>query len=207
MAGERFNYLTVIGVDESKPIGNGKPMFWLCECDCGNRVSVRAYDVRSGNTKSCGCFKRRKAKELPTTHGESKTKLYGVWNAMMARCYNPNVDRYPRYGARGIKVCDEWLHNYVAFRDWALSNGYTDGLTIDRIDVNGNYCPENCRWVTKADQMKNTSTNRFLTYNGETHTLSDWARIAGISAPTLNKRLKRGWSLEKTLTNGSITVK
>lgn len=202
---EKFHRLTVIRQDTSRK--NKSRRYWMCRCECGQWVSVTTADLRSGNTKSCGCWKRDKAIEQATTHGESKSKLYGVWNAMMARCYNPNVERYSRYGARGIKVCDEWLHNYVAFRDWALSNGYTDGLTIDRIDVNGNYCPDNCRWATKADQMKNTTTNRFLTYNGETHTLSDWARIVGISASTLSRRLKRGWTMEQALSPSRITVK
>jgi hypothetical protein len=127
---------------------------------------------------------------------------------MMSRCYNPKTERYPRYGGRGITICDEWLHNFPAFRDWAFANGYEEGLTIDRIDVNGNYCPENCRWATTSDQMKNTSTNRYLTLNGETHTLSDWSRLTGIHATTISNRINRGWSLEKALTTPPrITVK
>lgn len=199
MIGKKFTRLTVVTQDTTRPRGN---RYWKCLCDCGNTVVARTSDLRSGNTKSCGCYKSSNAKNRMTTHGESSTRLYAVWNAMMSRCYNPNTERYGRYGGRGITVCDEWLHKYPAFRDWAVANGYRDGLTIDRINVDGNYCPENCRWITKAEQQKNTSTNRFLTYNGETHTLSDWARIAGISAPTLSKRLKRGWTLEKALTNG-----
>jgi hypothetical protein len=119
---------------------------------------------------------------------------------MMTRCNNPKSDRYYRYGGRGIKVCDEWLHNYTAFRDWALSHGYEEGLTIDRIDLDGNYNPENCRWITPSEQMKNTSTNCFLTFNGETLILAEWSRRVGISAETISRRIKRGWSIERALT-------
>ena len=198
MVGEKFNRLTVISQDSSKK--NKKHRYYLCHCDCGKTVSVRSSDLRTGNTKSCGCLKRERLVEMTTTHGESKTKLYNVWNGMMTRCNNPKSDHFYRYGGRGIKVCDEWLHNYTAFRDWALSHGYEDGLTIDRIDVDGNYNPDNCRWITSAEQMKNTSANRLLTFNGETLVLADWARRVGLSPETISKRIKRGWSVEKTLT-------
>lgn len=207
MIGEKFNRLTIIRQDTSRKDKTRR--YWMCRCDCGKWVSVSTADLKNGNTKSCGCLKRDNAKERLTTHGESKTKLYGVWNTMMSRCYNPKSERYNRYGGRGISVCAEWLHNYTAFRDWAITHGYADGLTIDRIDLDGDYCPENCQWVTSFEQMKNMSTNRFLTLNGETHILSDWARLTGISAATINKRLKRGWSVEKALTTpngGSVWI-
>lgn len=204
MIGEKFNRLTVIRQDTGRKDKHRR--YWMCACECGKWVSVTTADLRSGNTKSCGCWRSDESKERMTTHGDSKSKLYAVWNMMMSRCYNPKTERYPRYGGRGISVCDEWNHNYPAFRDWALSHGYQDGLTIDRIDVDGNYSPENCRWITNAEQMKNMSTNRYLSHNGETHTLSDWARKVGITPATLHKRLKRGWSLEKALTPIRITV-
>lgn len=205
MVGRRFGRLTVEQLDTFRKKTNRR--YWLCRCDCGRVTSANTTDLKSGKCKSCGCLKAEWLKNHATLHGESRTKLYGVWNAMKARCYNPNAARYPRYGARGIEVCDEWRHDYYSFKDWAIANGYAEGLTIDRVDVNGNYCPDNCRWITSAEQMKNMSSNRMLTHNGETHTLSEWAKMVGITAPTLSKRLKRGWSLEQALTTVRISVK
>jgi hypothetical protein len=119
---------------------------------------------------------------------------------MMTRCNNPNSERYYRYGGRGIQVCGEWMHNFPAFRDWALSHGYEEGLTIDRVDLDGNYCPDNCRWIPAAEQMKNTSASRYLSFNGETLILADWARRVGLTAETISRRIKRGWSVERALT-------
>lgn len=200
MIGERFTFLTVIAKDTTKPRGRGHSGYWVCKCDCGKTVSVRTADLKSGNTKSCGCLRSISAKKTRTTHGQSKTKLYGVWNTMKSRCYNSSVERYNCYGARGIQVCDEWLHDFSAFRDWALSTGYRDGLTIDRIDPNGNYEPTNCRWLTNERQANNRTTNRFLVFNNETHTVSEWSAITGISPMALYHRLNRGWSVEKALT-------
>lgn len=206
MIGEKFNRLTVIRRDTGHR--DKTRIHWMCKCECGKWVSVATHDLRSGNTKSCGCLRDEKARANMTTHGESKTKLYAVWNTMMSRCYNPKTERYNRYGGRGITVCDEWLHNYQAFRDWANSNGYKEGLTIDRIDVDGNYCPDNCRWVSSLEQQNNTSRNRYITLDGETHTMAEWARKTGISVAAINSRLKSGWGVKETLTTPvRITVK
>lgn len=130
------------------------------------------------------------------SHGMFGTKIYGVWGHMKSRCYNPKVERYKNYGGRGIKVCDEW-QNFEGFYEWAIRSGYKEGLTIDRINVDGDYCPENCRWATKETQMNNTTRNRYVTYKGETHTVSEWSRKLGIPYKTLFKRINDGWSVEK----------
>jgi hypothetical protein len=139
-------------------------------------------------------------------HNGKGTRLYRIWKTMKTRCFNKNFYKYPRYGGRGIIVCEEWKTNFVAFRDWALRNGYADNLTIDRIDNNGNYEPNNCQWITQSENSKKMQANHkgkvIITYNGETHKLSDWARKLGINQSTLLHRLIRGWSVERTLTQG-----
>lgn len=133
------------------------------------------------------------------SHGMRRTKIYGVWCSMKERCGNSNHKSYKHYGAKGISVCDEWKNSFAAFFGWAISNGYKEGLTIDRIDVNGNYCPMNCKWVTYAQQNRNYSRNHFITYNGETLCLKDTAEKYGIKSVTLQFRLKSGYSIEEAL--------
>lgn len=130
----------------------------------------------------------------------SYSKLYKVFVSMIDRCTRPRVRNYNNYGGRGIKVCDEWMGNYKSFCDWALKNGYKENLEIDRIDCNGDYCPENCRWVTHKENNNNRRNNTLLTYKDETHTLSEWAEILGIKVPTLSYRVQKGWDDEKILT-------
>jgi hypothetical protein len=127
-------------------------------------------------------------------------RLYGIWINMKSRCYNPNVKAYARYGGRGITICGEWKNNYRAFDAWARANGYRDDLTIDRIDVNGDYEPSNCRWLTREEQNQNRRNNTVLTFDGERKCLTEWARVQGIGQSVLTNRLKRGWSVEKALT-------
>lgn len=137
-----------------------------------------------------------KGKFLPS-HNGTNTRLYGVWCAMKERCSNPHNKRYANYGGRGIKVCDEWLHDFSVFEAWSKANGYADKLTIDRIDGNGNYEPSNCRWVTQTVQNRNYSRNHNITYNGETHCIADWGTITGINRATILFRLKSGKPLEE----------
>ena len=133
------------------------------------------------------------------SHGMYGTRIYGIWAHIKSRCYNPSVERYKYYGGRGISMCEEWRNSFEAFYEWAMANGYKEGLSIDRIDNNGNYEPSNCRWVTTVDQMNNTTRNQSITYNGETHTIAEWARIANIPYKAFYARLKRGWGMEKAL--------
>lgn len=136
-------------------------------------------------------------------HGGRYTRLYNIWLNMKQRCSNPKASHYEYYGGKGVSVCEEWKKSFSTFRDWALSNGYEDGLTIDRIKSDKDYCPENCRWVTHLKQMSNTTRNVMLTYQGETHSLSEWSRIVGVPYGTLKSRLRYGWSVERML--GGVT--
>jgi hypothetical protein len=177
-------------------------MLWLCKCDCGNTTIIPTNKLTSGKTKSCGCLKKETAKPpIVVKHGMSHSRLYHVWKDMKGRCYRPTSQRYHTHGARGIKVCDEWLL-FKPFRKWALSNGYQENLTLDRINNDGNYEPTNCRCATMKTQANNRRTNHLLTYRGETHTMKEWAEIIGINYNTLVGRINRlGWSIEKTLNN------
>lgn len=139
-----------------------------------------------------------------TRHGKSNTRIYKIWDNMKARCYNKNKPKYKNYGARGVAVCQEWKNNFVAFYEWAMHNGYNDNLTLNRIDNNGNYEPENCKWATAKEQMNNTSFNHKITYNGETHTLAEWASCLAINYSTLSKRInKYNWSVERAMSTPS----
>lgn len=197
ITGQKFSRLTVARFDHKS---ENNHYFWLCKCDCGNETIVDRCGLVSGNTKSCGCLKREKAKPpLIVKHGMSNTRLYQIWKDMKGRCERETSQRYHTHGERGVRLCDEW-HNFVAFKKWAVANGYRDDLTIDRINNNGDYCPENCRWATQKEQANNRRTNRFVEYNGETHTLAEWARLLSINYYTLCGRIKRGWSAERAFT-------
>lgn len=146
----------------------------LCQCDCGNIKDVDIFNVTSGKSKSCGCLSIQAFKQRNTIHGKTNTRLFYIWISMKDRCNNPNNHAYNNYGGRGITVCQEWLTDFMNFYNWAISHGYDENLTIDRINVNGNYEPSNCRWLNQKDQSNNRRTNLNFTYNNKTQTLMQW---------------------------------
>jgi len=195
LVNQKFGRLTVIGRSENLKSGNSQ---WICRCDCGNITKVSRPRLINGTSKSCGCLRNENAKTRATTHGKSKTKLYNVWQGIKRRCNNLEYFMYPMYGARGIAICIEWLESFDLFYDWAMQNGYTDGLSIERMDNNGNYEPSNCKWATKKEQARNRRTNRLITYKEETHCVYEWAEMLKINPQTLFGRINRGWSIEKS---------
>lgn len=198
LTGQRFGMLTVICRNGTS---SDKQALWECKCDCGKVHFVRGRDLRSGHTKTCGCKSHELTNAAKITHGQSDSRVYGIWRAMRSRCYLPSVKEYKNYGGRGITVCDEWRNDFQAFYDWAMANGYAEDLTIERKDVNGNYEPSNCRWVTNKEQQNNKRNNHLLEYNGEIHTITEWSEITGIKKTTIERRInKYGWSIEKSLT-------
>lgn len=192
LIGLKFGRLTVIAKGEKAKSGKNR---WICKCDCGKTKAkhVLGHDLKSGRVRSCGCIYKDSNKGRNKIHGESNTRLHRIWCSMKQRCnYVRNVE-YLNYGGRGITYSSEW-ELYENFREWALTNGYQDNLTLDRIDTNGNYTPENCRWATMKQQQNNRRNTIFLTYKGEKQPITTWAEITGISASTLTWRLKNGWS-------------
>ena len=183
LTGKKFNKLTVlerVGTRWRSPL-------WKCRCDCGNITYVNSSSLKGGTTKGCGCGEGQSLR----THGLSNTRLNKIWDGMKSRCYNKNSTSYKYYGARGIMVCDEWKNDFKAFYDWAINNGYQDGLSIDRINVDGNYEPSNCRWVDSFAQLSNKSTNVYVEYKGKKQTLSQWSRELNIPKSTLGQKLRK----------------
>lgn len=199
LTGQRFGRLVAI-----KPIGKSKKhgTIWECQCDCGNTVNQPINKLVFDRVKSCGCYR----KEFKTFNAkyDYKTRLYNIWNKMKDRCNNNKIDCYKNYGGRGIFVCKEWVDNFYNFKTWAINNGYDDSLTIDRINNNGNYEPNNCRWATRTQQANNTRTNRLLTYNGVTKTFTEWAKFLGIENSTLYGRIKRNLSEDEIFYKGDL---
>lgn len=178
LAGQKFGRLTVLEFAYVK----NRNSYWKCICDCGNIYTVEGQHLKNGHTKSCGCIR----------HGKSNTRLHKIWTGMKDRCYNKNCKDYSRYGGRGILICDEWRNDFMKFYTWAIANGYSDELSIDRIDVDGNYEPSNCRWATLAKQNRNMRTNIKIEYQEKKMCLAEASRLSGISQYTLYGRYKRG---------------
>ena len=190
LIGQTFGRLTVVSEAPSDRFNRTR---WHCVCSCGGKKIVSGYCLTAGTTKSCGCLRHI---AYHKTHGESGSILFSVWQGMKSRCYCAGRKDFKHYGARGIAVCDAWKHDFPAFRSWALSSGYSDGLSIDRIDVNGDYCPDNCRWVTQTDQVRNRRNS--IRYKGLS--LKEWSAITGINYYTLHDRItKCGWPFEKAI--------
>lgn len=176
---------------------------WECKCSCGSekQIIVTARDLRRGHSKSCGCIRTENVIKKCSTHRETDSRLYHIWCGIKSRCLNKNNNKYKNYGGRGITVCDEWLNSYESFRDWAIQHGYSDELSIDRVDVNGNYAPNNCRWVNAFVQANNRTDNFVIEHNNEKHTLHEWALITNISAENIYNRIKHlNWSITDALT-------
>ena len=200
LIGCQFGRLTVVA--NLGQAGRSHDTRWLCRCSCGGEKAVLASHLKDGHVRSCGCLRREtnaiRNKEN-AKHGLSQHRLFHIWTGMKNRCLVPTSRAYRRYGGRGITVCDEWKSDFYAFYLWSIKNGYAEELTIDRIDNNGPYAPSNCRWTTIYVQANNKSICKYIEFNGETHTIAEWARILGFPAATLGRRLKN-WDLETAMT-------
>lgn len=188
LANQRFERLVakrMVGKDRRRSI------LWECICDCGNIVIVPSRELLRSHKKSCGCLKET----YKFKHGYSDHPLYDCWVAIKSRCLKPNDPKYKDYGGRGITICEEWKNDFCSFLEWALANGYNKCLTIDRINNNGNYTPQNCRWTTRKVQQNNTRHNKYLEYNGETKTLAQWCELLKLNRSTIDNRLSHGYSV------------
>lgn len=198
ITGKKFGRLTVIKMVERNKFNQ---IQYLCKCECGNEKIILGSVLRSGHTQSCGCLHKEIIGKASKKHGKTNTRIYQTWCNIKARCYNSANTYYYNYGGRGIIMCDEWKNNFENFYEWGINNGYSDNLTIDRIDVNGNYEPNNCRWTTREIQNKNTRRTRKITINNETHCLSEWCNIYKINKGTvLSRILRNGWDEVRAVT-------
>lgn len=193
LTGQKYGKLTVI--KRVPPHGNSKSVYWLCYCDCGNKdVEVRGSCLTSGHTVSCGCYISERLIKVNTKHGGFGTRLYNIWQGMKKRCYKEDDKDYENYGGRGILICDEWKDDFSCFQEWAITSGYQENLTIDRINNNGNYEPHNCRWTTVKEQSNNKRNNHLITIANRTQTLSQWLDELGIPKNKYLWRINNGWS-------------
>lgn len=205
LSGCKFGRLTVQKRAEDKISASGyRTVMWDCKCECGNNVTVRGKCLTQGITRSCGCLAKDLMLDRSWKHHGYGTRLYNIWNSMRQRCNNPKNRAYHNYGGRGIKICQEW-NDFNLFRKWALDNGYNEtanrGIcTLDRKNVNDNYSPNNCRWVDMKEQSNNKRNTIFLSLNGESHPLTEWAKITNIKYDTLWHRYKYGWDAKRILT-------
>ena len=201
--GKKFGRLTVIGFSETVS-GGCKQVAWDCKCDCGNVVyGKRPRAIKNGTLKSCGCLKKEQDRhnlgESRITHGMTDTRLYSIWSSMKRRCYNTHEAAYLHYGGKGVKVCDEWL-DFKSFYDWAIHNGYADDLTIERIDIDKDYCPENCTWITLAMQTHNKGDTRKVNLNGEVMPLKTACEALGLPYKAVHLRITRyGMTFEEAI--------
>ena len=199
LIGQRFGRLVVI--NEIKERKKHKIM-WLCQCDCGSTLEVLGECLRTGRTQSCGCWQKETTSERFRKYDPCYRRIRNIFKKMKRRCYAPDCSDYYLYGARGITICDEWLdseYGVQKFIEWSLNNGYQDSLSIDRIDNNKGYSPDNCRWTDAKNQARNRRNARTLTYNGETLCLAEWEERTGISQMTIRRRIESGWPADKAL--------
>ena len=198
LTGQRFGRLVVVERAEYYIRANGdRASRWLCRCDCGQTTVVRQTNLKSGHIMSCGCLRAEMTIQRNLKHGKCQTRLYRIWESMKQRCFDADSKNFIRYGGRGIKMCDEWT-DFDTFYKWSIENGYSDDLSIDRIDNNGNYEPSNCRWTHAKQQANNRRSSALVTYNGKTQTLHMWADELGIEYKKLWARIHQcKWPLEK----------
>jgi len=185
LTGMKFGRLTVL--NRVLPNNKWNETRWLCRCECGKEKVITRHSLNKG-TKSCGCLRI----DSISKHGLYHTRIHKEWEGVKARCNNPNDTVYKYYGARGIKICNDWNDNFLSFYNWAMDNGYDDNLTLDRIDVNKNYEPSNCRWVDRVAQQRNRRDSVYVTINGETKHLLEWADVAGLKRSTVVTRYYKG---------------
>lgn len=208
LVGKKFGRLTVkklVGVNKNKM------KLWECECSCGNITIQPTNQLNNGHTKSCGCYSRDIAKERFTTHGLRKTQIYKTWAGIKDRTNTNNHSCKDNYRKLGITMCKEWRDDFITFYNWAIKNGYKEEklpngrnkYEIDRIDTYGNYCPENCRWITQKEQMNNQTTNKFITYKDKTQTLAQWCEELKLNYNLVEQRLWKGWDVERAFTESS----
>lgn len=202
LTGQKFGRLTVIGFDHMEKHGKHNRPYWKCVCDCGKEKIISSNSLRSGSTKSCGCFRKDISRENHYLGNPNRARLYDVLRMVKERCYNKSCEHYKNYGARGIKLCDEWsgengLNNFV---EWATRTGYKKGLTLDRIDNDKDYSPSNCQWSTRKHQSNNKRNNVWITLNGEKRTLAQWCEFYNVPYQRVEARYsKMGWSIEDAL--------
>ena len=206
LTGQKFGRLIV---EKYLYTNNRKKAVWKCKCDCGKYTEVPTYNLTTGNTQSCGCLhiettrkNIKKAIDKQTKyHTEAEKIIYHTFSQMKRRCYKPKCKAYVNYGARGIKIYDKWVKEPELFYKWSIDNGWEKGLSIDRINVEKNYEPSNCRWVSNVVQQNNRRNNSYLEYRGEIHTQAEWSRILNIPVGTIADRVRKGWKIEKILNN------
>lgn len=198
--GQRYGRLLVLERAEDRISPKGAhTVQWRCKCACGKECVVSTNELRNGDTRSCGCLNKELTTQRNTTHGLSKTKLWHVWSSMKNRCNNPKAEKFAMYGGRGIKVCAAWENDFENFFEWAMKNGYQEGLSIDRIDNAKGYSPENCRWISLQQQNNNKRRTIFVEENGNKYSIAEWCKIHSRDPKTIYARLKRGWPLDKAL--------
>lgn len=188
LTGLKFGHLTVLGLFSHTP---NKPTLWTCICMCGSVKNYLVGNLKQGFSTSCGCLTKERMRESKTTHGFGRHPLYRRWAGMISRCYNPNVKAYKHYGGRGISVCKEWREDFMNFYN-DMSDGFEKELQLDRINVNGDYCKENCRWVTPIENGRNKRNTVFFSINGETKTVKEWASIFNVNYQSMLERVQRG---------------
>lgn len=199
LEGMTFAELRVIGLDDAM---RRQGRYWLCECSCGKKTSVVGTKLVSGHTKSCGHLA---SKGVPPTHGDTESREYRIWTDIKQRCCNPKRDAYYRYGGRGIKICDRWKDDYAAFLA-DMGRAPDPKAQIDRIDNDGDYCPENCRWVSQAENKRNKANTRYVEYQGRRMRVAEWADELGVPVRLLNLRYSRGWAPDEIISGKRLTA-